>query len=71
MLKFAHALFKTGLVYVKIIDLLKLYHVSGVLGDGSSQHWSEVTASSLIGLDSSGNVVEEGNLVKSGVSQSV
>jgi hypothetical protein len=40
-----------------------IYILKGNLPDGSSQHWSEVTASSLIGLDKSGNVVEEGNLV--------
>ena len=34
---------------------------SGFLPDGSSLHWSEMTASSLIGLDKEGNVVEEGD----------
>ena len=32
----------------------------GYLPDGATLHWSEVTASSLIGLDKEGNVVEEG-----------
>ena len=40
-----------------------LFPKKGNLPDGSAQHWSEVTASSLIGLDESGNVVEEGKLV--------
>ena len=34
----------------------------GYLSDGATLHWSEVTASSLIGLDSEGHVKEEGNL---------
>ena len=29
---------------------------------GASQHWAEVTASSLIGVDEDGNVMENGNL---------
>ena len=29
---------------------------------GASQHWAEVTASSLIGVDGDGNVVEPGNV---------
>ena len=29
---------------------------------GASQHWSEVTASSLIGVDEEGIVIEPGNI---------
>ena len=29
---------------------------------GASQHWAEVTASSLIGVDGEGNVIEPGNV---------
>ena len=29
---------------------------------GASQHWAEVTASSLIGVDREGNVIEPGNV---------
>ena len=32
------------------------------MNDGATLHWSEVTASSLIGLDTEGNVKEDGNL---------
>ena len=41
--------------------LTKYPIVAGFLPDGSSLHWSEMTASSLIGLDKEGNVVEEGD----------
>ncbi len=34
----------------------------GYTSDGSSLHWSKVTASSLIGLDSDCNVVEDGSI---------
>ena len=36
--------------------------VPGVLPDGSALHWSQVTASSLIGIDANQNVVEKGSL---------
>ena len=36
--------------------------VPGVLQDGSALHWSQVTASSLIGIDDNQNVVEKGSL---------
>ncbi len=32
------------------------------MSDGSSQHWMEVSASSLIGVDDEGRVIEEGSL---------
>ena len=36
--------------------------VPGVLPDGSALHWSQVTASSLIGIDADQNVLEKGSL---------
>jgi ribulose-5-phosphate 4-epimerase/fuculose-1-phosphate aldolase len=35
---------------------------SGFLPDGSSPHWSEITASCLLGLNEDGEIVEEGSL---------
>ena len=47
------------------MDFKKLFyicHLGHLPNGGASQHWAEVTASSLIGVDEDGNVIENGNL---------
>ena len=39
-----------------------IHFVGHLPNGGASQHWSEVTASSLIGVDEEGNVIEPGNI---------
>ena len=36
--------------------------IKGLLDDGSSLHWSQVTASSLVGVNSRNEIVEAGSL---------
>ena len=36
--------------------------IAGILDDGSALHWSEVTASSLLGIREDNEIVENGSL---------